>query len=971
MNHSKLIGRENRLISYIKSPYTSTNQARLDTRNLAAQTQAQQQANLDAQRAQQAKVNEANAFQAEKAAFAEKQGNEYNPTTFSRTAGTTDVGTGITGTQLDADGKSVTSRQSSSVVMDRSKPTSMYATGTPLQFGSQINDALKTTTIPRLTHAQSLQQQRDAELATIPTTIQQVIGMNEDGSPQYQTITNPNLASDQSKIKNRFANEDLTKSTNQATETLNVQSRTAGDADTQKSRTPPKLPDTQKSAPQAVPDEVKIEEYGTMIDGAIAASGDPLGPMIKGMMMMEYRNSLTKEANALTALDSAIEGAGAADDAFQKMNDRYLEIHRQENGKLTNLLTETRDSTEKYLDEQKERDLERLTWEQDSDTRKLEKQKTDQMLSKEIQLSLTGGAFSGAANDRLDATEREWDVAIADLGKEYSFKKADQSAFYTQKYVETQNQFRMDIFNAAKSLTSTIEGYEIKGFNSLAAKGNAIAVAKKEYNDTITKISDDRVTSMKDMVKDMRETLKQAAKDRKDGMVSTKDKLGFTQSLRAGIQQNKIITLANDVDGFYGSFEAGYDEYKFLIGEIEAGRMKPGDISLNPSQSGAIGALARMFDPGSVVRNEEYERQVLGQAAPNIISGWLQKLRAGGTGLTTGDLDAMKRVAEGLHGKWEEKLSENLQPFIIDIDDWNASYPDSQIKYEQVISNIDRVHIPSQTFSRWEQQANDTTGSTQPTDGPTPNWVASIGPVVTGSPYHKGKDVFAIDIDGKTGDPIPSSVSGKVISVDNIGSGGYGKNVVIQDAMGYSHLFAHMDSVDVERGSSVNSAQSLGKMGNTGNVIPGKNGDGSHLHYRITDKSGQPVSYNEYLAFNNEANGTGKTQYSLVPSAHASEPHDSIYIEPEPEAKPEPKKAPAVSLPQTGQTLGMFSPVPVLGQAKVLGAFKDIKTGESIYPTTQGLLDHYKSKPHFYKDLNTAQEAPVVIPKLKGPISSL
>jgi hypothetical protein len=191
--------------------------------------------------------------------------------------------------------------------------------------------------------------------------------------------------------------------------------------------------------------------------------------------------------------------------------------------------------------------------------------------------------------------------------------------------------------------------------------------------------------------------------NKKESMTA-KDKLGFVSSLRAGIGTNKIITLAKDVDGFYGAFNAGYDEYKFLLEEIAAGRMKEGDISLNPSQSGAIGSLARMFDPGSVVRNEEYERQVLGQSAPAIISGWFQKLKAGGTGLTPRDLDAMKRVAEGLHRSWEEKLSNEMQPFILDIQDWNSNYPDAQILYEQVIP-VDRVHLPSQTIKTWGDAA--------------------------------------------------------------------------------------------------------------------------------------------------------------------------------------------------------------------------------------------------------------------------
>lgn len=122
--------RENRLIYRRASDfgYSSTSDAKVDSRQLAAQVQAQQQANLDAQRAQQEKVNQLNAFEAERSAFAQQNGVDYTPTTYSRMAGTADQGTGIAGTKLDEDADPVSVYKSSTgVTMDRSLPTSIQS----------------------------------------------------------------------------------------------------------------------------------------------------------------------------------------------------------------------------------------------------------------------------------------------------------------------------------------------------------------------------------------------------------------------------------------------------------------------------------------------------------------------------------------------------------------------------------------------------------------------------------------------------------------------------------------------------------------------------------------------------------------------------------------------------------------------------------------------------------------------------
>ena len=113
----------------------------------------------------------------------------------------------------------------------------------------------------------------------------------------------------------------------------------------------------------------------------------------------------------------------------------------------------------------------------------------------------------------------------------------------------------------------------------------------------------------------------------------------------------------------------------------------------------------------------------------------------------------------------------------------------------------------------------------------TSNWA-------TRADNHKG-----IDIDGAIGDLLQSNVKGKVVAKgrDNV-SGNY---VYVMDDNGLKHFYAHLDSISVAVNDIVDVGTKLGTIGNTGNVVKGKGGDGSHLHYGV--KQGNtwidPTSY--------------------------------------------------------------------------------------------------------------------------------
>ena len=52
---------------------------------------------------------------------------------------------------------------------------------------------------------------------------------------------------------------------------------------------------------------------------------------------------------------------------------------------------------------------------------------------------------------------------------------------------------------------------------------------------------------------------------------------------------------------------------------------------------------------------------------------------------------------------------------------------------------------------------------------------------------------------------------------------------------------SHLDNVNVKTGDRIGQFQQVGTVGNTGNVIPGPNGDGSHIDIRVTRPDGYTI----------------------------------------------------------------------------------------------------------------------------------
>lgn len=94
-----------------------------------------------------------------------------------------------------------------------------------------------------------------------------------------------------------------------------------------------------------------------------------------------------------------------------------------------------------------------------------------------------------------------------------------------------------------------------------------------------------------------------------------------------------------------------------------------------------------------------------------------------------------------------------------------------------------------------------------------------------------------IDISGSHGNPVYAVGPGHVSSA--CWNGGYGNTIIISHGNNVQTLYAHLSSINVQVGQTVNQGQLIGRVGSTGNST------GPHLHFEIiiNGASRNPMQY--------------------------------------------------------------------------------------------------------------------------------
>lgn len=120
-------------------------------------------------------------------------------------------------------------------------------------------------------------------------------------------------------------------------------------------------------------------------------------------------------------------------------------------------------------------------------------------------------------------------------------------------------------------------------------------------------------------------------------------------------------------------------------------------------------------------------------------------------------------------------------------------------------------------------------------------------------PVYRGKTAFHDGVDLATflGNPIYCSGDGVVVMVKySKARTGYGNEVMIDHGFGYKTRYAHMHTIDVEKGQKIVRGEKIGTVGNTGKST------GPHLHYEVIykGKTTNPSAFMDLSMLENEYN---------------------------------------------------------------------------------------------------------------------
>ncbi|MDG4859783.1 LysM peptidoglycan-binding domain-containing M23 family metallopeptidase [Streptomyces sp. T-3] len=210
--------------------------------------------------------------------------------------------------------------------------------------------------------------------------------------------------------------------------------------------------------------------------------------------------------------------------------------------------------------------------------------------------------------------------------------------------------------------------------------------------------------------------------------------------------------------------------------------------------------------------------------------------------------DSLAAIADELNvdGGWKKLYADNrkvvgddprhIRPGMkLQLDGAAKAAPQSAAKPEATQSKADKAQIDEAGTKAAEAvQAKAANGFTAPVDAPVSTSYRTAG-AMWSSGYHTGTD-FVVP----SGTPIKAIGEGTVVSAG--WSGSYGNEVVIQHADGHYSQYAHMTSLNVSTGQSVDGGTQIGLSGSTGNST------GPHLHFEVRTGPGygsdvDPVAY--------------------------------------------------------------------------------------------------------------------------------
>lgn len=536
----------------------------------------------------------------------------------------------------------------------------------------------------------------------------------------------------------------------------------------------------------------------------------------------------------------------------------------------------------KFLAQQQSNADQMLRFQQEKSARDLSESNRKTLMTMSNSLAFAGGFGNLTEIANIDEARVKGEQNLADLNTEYGFKRADISLQYTQMIQEANDKFASDHNTLSDKFYDRLANISLQGISNDTAKRSAVSSAYKEYKSdiqTAAKTNYDSYMAAAKMVSDtyseMEKTRQAEAKadlayERQQKDLDRREETAFDREMRAADRADTRAETAQD------KYERNNEiaDRKLVKTEFEkiAGRETVknysslrdtqkkitalvADAKANPNDSQKVGAAiqlamtltAKGSDPTTGVRDGELAKFGMGQSVIDKVAAFGKKVSGGDlTGITIDMVEAYAQASELLSETQRQEAQAEYAGAINALVEFNT-----RSRFENI--NPATITLPSGlSFPDWavksyyedeEAAASDTSFDVDWEDQSTWESNTGTGQAMSGSPYHTGIDEYAIDVDGKIGDPLRSPATGEVVKVVR-GDSGLGNYVVVQKTEGsdvFEYTLGHMDQVRVKQGDTINSGIALGTIGNTGNVIAGENGDGSHVHLRIT-KNGKPYN---------------------------------------------------------------------------------------------------------------------------------
>lgn len=766
---------------------------------------------------------------------------------------------------------------------------------------ASIRETMSNTGMAQLTPEEQKRQARDAEIASIPQTKDIQVGVDKSGRPVYMTVSDPDYGKNVANVKNRFAQEDYTTTKTKEFAQGRQASNVAGDQATQQSE--------QKK-------QESITEEGALAKAIRKATKEIPGAGLYTATLATLEQQKAKDLATIEAQKAL--GLLSAEQAFNSSKAYRDKVKTRR----TELFEEAKEEAKRQNEENMEilQDRERVQREANrnnllTETRNLEKQKTKQVLQETIALALRGGWGSSAGNDAVLETERQWDTAIADLNRQYNFKDQEIMSFYTDKYTQENQAYRSDIRTATQNYYNALDAIDQSFYDSDTKYKQAQNTILSNYMQAVSDAGKTYSSGLTELVKTASSQIAELTKANKKEAMSTKDTLGYVAGLRKEADGKQIIKDSKEIDLRFSLMTTALSDFK-------SGKQK----TATAVDQALITIYNKMLDPSSVVRESEYARTPSDLSLLERVKGaGAKQFFSGGAGLTNEVREDLVAMAERFKETYDDKLATEMQPFILDIDKWNAAYPESPISYSQVF-DVNGVHLPSQTIERWSNQANDGT-------------IVSRSGLNASSTLVDFFSVYAPSADNNNPTGYAQAVASDL---------GVTPSTPIGELAGKVDAFAK--AIAKHEGFTSGASRLAVVNNNPGNLrfigqAGATQGEGGFARF-ATVEDGYRALKNDILAKIGTGNTTiasapkGSTAYSLVPTANAESPDDVIYISDDEQTTSMPE------LEQRTISVGSSNNPMDIKIEKI--QYRNKKTGE-IVNTVKGNDKFYSDRPYVFE----------------------